>query len=111
MNAFRRRLFGGDGHKYTLLGSETATSKLDEQLWRRKHSVLLITLVALAGLSIVVISRYLSNALAKYWDRADNIYSSYGLPSSYGDGKPCDTVSHGFQCNTEISHFWGTCLS
>ncbi len=52
--AFCSRLLGGDGgHNYTLLGSSAA---LEAQLWRRKHSFLIIVLILLAGLVAVFVS-------------------------------------------------------
>jgi hypothetical protein len=54
----RLRLFGGDGHKYTLLGHQHGASASEASLWKRKHSVLVLMLVALAGFAVVVISRY-----------------------------------------------------
>ncbi|KAK3701696.1 hypothetical protein LTR37_015349 [Vermiconidia calcicola] len=33
--------------------------------------------------------------------------SSNGSPASYDKGRSCDTVEHGYQCNADISHFWG----
>ena len=55
---FRPRLFGGDGHKYTLVGGQHGASAVQESLWRKKHSVLVLMLVALAGFAVVIISRY-----------------------------------------------------
>lgn len=55
MKASRRRLFG-DGHKYTLLGTRNGVSGIDDALWRRKHSILFIMLIALGGLAFVFIS-------------------------------------------------------
>ena len=58
MEALRFRLFGSDGHKYAPLGGHNGRSQLQERLWRRKHFVLLVMLVALAGFAAVIISRY-----------------------------------------------------
>ncbi|KAK5172046.1 uncharacterized protein LTR77_003683 [Saxophila tyrrhenica] len=80
ITAFRRRLLG-DGHTYSLIGSP---QDVEDQLWRRKHYILLIMLVALAGLAAVFVSGR----------------RSYGIET-------CDTVAHGFQCGTTISQYWG----
>jgi hypothetical protein len=58
MKTSRLRLFGGDRHKYTLLDNQNGTSELEARLWRRKHSLLFLVLVALAGFAVVLISRY-----------------------------------------------------
>lgn len=53
--AFRRRLLGGDGYKYALIGGH---GDAQSDLWRRKHSVLIIMLLALAGLVGVFVLGY-----------------------------------------------------
>jgi hypothetical protein len=55
ITAIRRRLFEGDEHKYSLIGSRQDEQ---EQLWRRKHYVLVIMLITFAGLAAVFISGY-----------------------------------------------------
>ena len=34
-------------------------------------------------------------------------HSSYDFSHSSGDDTPCDTVPHGYECNSSIAHFWG----
>ena len=102
MKASRRRWFG-DGHKYTLLGGYNGVSTLEADLWRRKHSVLLIMLIALAGLAFVFISGYYFTFDSDYSSRSAN----YECSTNGASGAGCDTVNHGFQCYTSISHFWG----
>jgi hypothetical protein len=53
-----RRRWLGDGHKYTLLDGYNGVSTFEADVWRRKHSILLIMLIALAGLAFVFISGY-----------------------------------------------------
>lgn len=55
--AFRSRLLGGDGHKYALIGGSRRSIQQDD-LWRRKHSVLVIMLIAFAGLVGVFVWGY-----------------------------------------------------
>ncbi|KAK3719427.1 hypothetical protein LTR37_004284 [Vermiconidia calcicola] len=88
MNDFFSRLFGRDGHRYAHLGGENAPAEFKAALWTRKHSILLIILVAFAGLAAIYVS------------------SSNESPATYDKGKSCDTVEHGYQCNAGISHFW-----
>jgi hypothetical protein len=60
---FARHLFHGGGqgkHKYTFIGSHAEKDAL--QLWRRKHFVLLIMLVALAGFVVVFAIGYVENS-------------------------------------------------
>ena len=60
MNALRRHVLGGDSrvHKYTLIGSQNASSKTEVRLWTRKRSLLIIMLVALVSVAVVLISGY-----------------------------------------------------
>ena len=102
MKASRRRWLG-DGHKYTLLDGHNGVSKLEADLWRKKHSILLIMLIALAGLAFVFIYGYVFVIGS---DRSSR-FADCECRTSGAGGAGCDTVDHGFQCYTDISHFWG----
>ena len=67
-------LLGGNGPKYTLVSNQKSRPELEAQLWRRKHSALFIVLVALVGLTIVVVSRYYVPH-AKPWEGTNLITS------------------------------------
>lgn len=106
MRPSRPRLFGGDGHKYTLLGSQNGGSAIDAGLERKKHSVLLIMLITLAGLAIVLISGYVaSRGHDSITNCANYQYSTQGVSSS--SDSLCGTVDNWLLCCTRISHFWG----
>jgi hypothetical protein len=94
---FARRLLGQGKHKYTFIGSHAEKDAL--QLWRRKHFVLLIMLVALAGFVVVFAIGYVGKHSLSRHPVADL--------ESRSSAKPCDTITHGFQCHTDISHYWG----
>ncbi|KAF2483929.1 histidine phosphatase superfamily [Neohortaea acidophila] len=79
MEMLRRRFHGGHQHEYALLGGN---EKARPRLWTRKHSILVLLLIALATLFFV------------------------SLSIRSGE-QPCDTPEAGYQCRPEISHFWG----
>ena len=57
ITAWRRHLPGGGGHKYRPIGNH---EDVQNQLFRRKHYVLLIMLIAMAGLAAVFVVGFAS---------------------------------------------------
>ncbi|KAK5723984.1 hypothetical protein LTR17_013733 [Elasticomyces elasticus] len=85
LEAIRKNFSRSQEHKYVAVASNGSPPQ--HPLLRRKHILLAmaITLTALAGLAFTVAN-----------------------PVPYGSSQSsCDTIYHGYQCQDDISHYWG----
>ncbi|KAK0883290.1 hypothetical protein LTR87_003032 [Friedmanniomyces endolithicus] len=81
-----RQLFASQGHKYVALGEQSERPLFNRR--RSKSFLLFITTITLVGFAALVFI--------------------FGRPSPHGDAPAsCDTIYHGYQCQDEISHYWG----
>ncbi|KAK0252577.1 hypothetical protein LTS09_012249 [Friedmanniomyces endolithicus] len=81
-----RQLFANQEHKYVALG-EHKERPLTDRRWSKSFLLFITTITLVAFAALVFI---------------------FGRPSPHGDAPAsCDTIYHGYQCQNDISHYWG----